>query len=41
VFTDNRTDRLLVRAADRATIIIPRGNKAEHWAGAGCDYIQL
>jgi phosphoserine phosphatase len=41
VFTDNRTDRSLVHAADRATIIIPRGKKAEHWAGAGCDYIQL
>jgi phosphoserine phosphatase len=41
VFTDNGTDRSLVRAADRATIIIPTGKKAEHWAGAGCDYIQL
>jgi phosphoserine phosphatase len=41
VFTDNRTDRSLVHAADRATIIIPGGKKAEHWAGAGCDYIQL
>jgi phosphoserine phosphatase len=41
VFTDNRTDRSLVHAADRATIIIPRGKKTEHWAGAGCDYIQL
>lgn len=41
VFTDNRTDRSLVQAADQATIVIPKGSKAADWAGAGRDTIRL
>lgn len=41
VYTDNRTDLALVRLADRATIVIPRGQRDERWGGADADTIRL
>lgn len=41
VYTDNRTDLALVRLADRATIVIPRGRRDDRWGGDDADYIRL
>ena len=41
VYTDNRSDRALLRMAERCTIILPKGRKAYRWAGEKCEYVAL
>jgi phosphoserine phosphatase len=41
VYTDNRSDKALLRMADRCTIILPAGSSGRQWAGEDCDYLAL
>lgn len=41
VYTDNRSDKELVSNASRATIVLPRGDRQDRWAGDRCEYISL
>jgi phosphoserine phosphatase len=41
VYTDNRSDRDLLRRADRCTIILPAGRGTKHWAGEDCEYLSI
>lgn len=41
VYTDNRSDKALLRMAERCTIILPPGSKAGRWAGEDCEYVAL
>ena len=41
VYTDNRSDKDLIAAADRATIVIPLGARDDQWGGTDCEYLRL
>jgi HAD superfamily phosphoserine phosphatase-like hydrolase len=39
VYTDNRSDRDLLKLADRRTVILPGGSRRGRWAGEDCEYV--
>lgn len=41
VYTDNRSDKDLISIADRATIVLPRGQGHDRWAGDEHEYVAL
>lgn len=41
VYSDNRSDKALLRMADQCTIILPEGSGSRRWAGEGCEYLAL
>jgi HAD superfamily phosphoserine phosphatase-like hydrolase len=41
VYSDNRSDRALLRAADEAYAVIPAGKSFDRWAGDAVNYVRL